>query len=348
MARLLVCLLACFFWVGAAAAQDGSTEAPKLTDEVRQDFQNWLVGVRADARKQGVSEAVIEAALSDIEPVARILERDRNQAEYTITLAKYRERVITAENIRVGLGKGARHQDLMARVSARYGVQARYILAIWGIETRFGAITGTMPVIPAVATLAYDKRRSAYFYEQLMATLKMLHRGYIDLPNLKGSWAGAMGQPQFMPSSYLAYAQDFDGDGRRDIWNDEGDVFASIANYLARHGWDDNQTWGRAVQAPAAVRARVQKSFDRPQSGCRAIKQMSPSEGLNAWSRQGVTNADGGPLPSRNLDAQMILPDGVDGQAYLVYKNYRSILRYNCAHLYGVTVGELSDALWTQ
>ena len=331
-----------------ASAQDGSTKAPKITQAVRADFQNWLIDVRAEARDKGISERVISSALSNIEPVARILERDRKQSEYTITLNKYRQRVITPNNIRIGLSKQNRHSSTLHRVAERYGVQPRFILAIWGIETRFGAVTGTMPVIPAVATLAFDRRRSKYFRQQLFASLKMLHRGYISLPEMMGPWAGAMGQPQFMPSSYIAYAQDFDGDGRRDIWSNEGDVFASIANYLAEHRWNDDLTWGRKVNAPGNVRRAAIKSFDRKERGCRAMKKMTRNKSLNDWARQGVTNADGSPLPKRNLPAAMVLPDGQNGPAYLVYKNYRSILRYNCAHLYAVTVGEMADALWVR
>lgn len=345
MARfILVCALI-FVVFKPAYAQDGSEKAPAITPAVRADFQNWLVGVRQEAKAKGISQSVIDAALTDVQPVARILERDRKQSEFTITLQRYRGRVITPGNIKAGLSKRRRHLDLLNEVAREYGVQPRFILAIWGIETRFGAVEATMPVIPAVATLAFDRRRSAYFREQLMASLKMLHRGYIDLPNLKGSWAGAMGQPQFMPSSYLAYAQDFDGDGRRDIWRNEGDVFASIANYLKKHGWSDDQTWGRAVSAPAAVKRRAMQNFDSKARGCRAMKKMTRPKGLNAWAQDGVRRADGSPLPTRNLSASMVLPDGVDGPAYLVYRNYRSILRYNCAHLYGVTVGELADVL---
>lgn len=331
-----------------AAAQDGSTKAPAITPAVRADFQNWMVGVRAEARDKGISEQVIGSALSNVEPVARILERDRKQSEYTITLDRYRSRVISKTNVRVGLSKQQRYSGVLQRVAAEYGVQPRFILAIWGIETRFGAVSGTMPVIPAVATLAFDRRRSKYFRQQLFASLKMLHRGYISLPEMKGSWAGAMGQPQFMPSSYLEYAQDFDGDGRRDIWSNEGDVFASIANYLARHGWNKDLTWGRKVIAPKGVRRAAVKSFDRKERGCRAMKKMTRTKSLREWARQGVTKADGSPLPSRNIPAAMVLPDGENGAAYLVYKNYRSILRYNCAHLYAVTVGEMSDALWVR
>lgn len=332
---------------GGARAQDGTTAAPAITPEVRAEFKTWLDDVRIEARNAGINAQVIETALADVEPVARILERDRKQAEFTITLDKYRARVITPENVRVGLAKRQKHAELLDAVAKRYGVQPRFILAIWGLETRFGAVEATMPVIPAVATLAFDRRRSAYFREQLMSALKMLDRGYIDLASLKGSWAGAMGQPQFMPSSYMAYAQDFDGDGRRDIWTNEGDVFASIANYLAKHGWRDDQTWGRKVSAPDGVKMRAAEEFGN-RSGCVADRKMSRERGLHDWAELGVRKADGQPLPSRNLPARMVLPDGPKGDAYLVYGNYDSVLRYNCAHLYAVTVGELADALWTE
>lgn len=337
------------FLAGAGYAQDGKTNAPAITPEVRADFQKWLDEVRVEARKKGIDDAIVNDALRDIEPVARILERDRKQSEFTITLSKYRGRVVTPKNVKTGRAKGFLHRELLGRVAKKYGVQDRFIVAIWGIETRFGAVEATMPVIPAVATLAFDRRRSAYFREQLFAALTMLHRGYIDLPSLKGSWAGAMGQPQFMPSSYMAYAQDFDGDGRRDIWRNEGDVFASIANYLARHGWSDDQTWGRKVWAPASVKQQAKASFNKKNRGCRAMKSMSTKRRLSDWAALGVKRADGkSPLPARDLQASMVLPDGVKGPAYLVYGNYNSILRYNCAHLYAITVGELSDELNAQ
>jgi len=341
----LVGLLAIFLLSASVAhAQDGTTKAPAITPEVRAEFQAWLNEVRLEARNAGLSAQVIESALSDVEPVQRILERDRKQAEYTITLAKYLSRNVNKKNVQAGLAKRRKHASLLDKVAERYKVQPRFILSIWGIETRFGAVEATMPVIPAVATLAFDRRRSAYFREQLFASLKMLDRGYIDLASLKGSWAGAMGQPQFMPSSYLAYAQDFDGDGRRDIWKNEGDVFASIANYLARHGWRNDRTWGRKVSAPAKIKSSAEAEFGN-QRGCRAEKRMSKQRGLNDWTALGVKKADGTPLPTVNLPARMVLPDGAKGPAYLVYQNYTSILRYNCAHLYAVTVGELSDAL---
>jgi membrane-bound lytic murein transglycosylase B len=177
-----------------------------------------------------------------------------------------------------------------------------------------------------------------------MATLKMLNRGYIEQENLLGSWAGAMGQPQFMPSSYMAYAQDFDGDGRRDIWKNTGDVLASIANYLAVHGWRSDTTWGRAVQIPEGLTERLGKFTKRASRGCRA--RTSESKRLSEWQAEGVRRIDGSDLPTRNLSAVLVIPDGPGGkEAFLVYRNYASIMSYNCAHLYSVTVGTLSDKI---
>ena len=328
------------------SAQDSTKPSNQISSDKTLEFSKWLEELREEARSKGISEGVIQTALSDIKPVARILERDRKQSEFTINLAKYRSRVITKANIKAGISKRELHKELLKKVASKYSVQPRFILSIWGIETRFGAVKPTVPVLPAVATLAFDRRRSKYFRQQVFATLRMLQNNYIDLESLKGSWAGAMGQPQFMPSSYLAYAQDFNGDGRRDIWNDEGDVFASIANYLAKHGWKDDQTWGREVKVPSNVARNAFENFDPKNRGCRAMKKMSHPRLLSEWAKNGVTKIDGSPLPSRDLDASMIFPDGVNGPKYLVYGNYRSILRYNCAHLYAVTVGELADKLW--
>ena len=236
-----------------------------------------------------------------------------------------------------------KHHELLKKISARYGVQPRFVLAIWGIETRFGLVKASMPVIPAVATLAFDRRRSKYFRQQLFSVLWMLHRGHIDLPNLKGSWAGAMGQPQFMPSSYLAYAQDFDGDGRRDIWNNTGDVLASIANYLAKHRWSSDQTWGREVRVPDNIASVIGPDKRPAARGCRA--KTAGQRSLSAWQELGVRRIDGSNLPTRNIEAALVRQNG---RAFLVYGNYASIMAYNCAHLYALTVGILSDRIAEQ
>ena len=303
-------------------------------------FDAWLEEVRMEARQKGISEDVIKSALSDVTPVKRILKRDRNQAEFKLTLDTYMKRVITANNVTRGRSMAQKHRALLEKISARYGVQPRFVLSIWGIETRFGLVKASMPVIPAVATLAFDRRRSKYFRQQLFSVLWMLHHGHIDLPNLKGSWAGAMGQPQFMPSSYLAYAQDFDGDGRRDIWNNTGDVLASIANYLAKHRWSPDQTWGREVTLPSDISSVIGTEERRAARGCRA--RTSELRALSAWQGLGVRRLDGSNLPPRNIEAALVRQDD---RAFLVYRNYASIMAYNCAHLYAVTVGILSDRI---
>ena len=326
----------------AIASTIGLSAGSSLAQE--RDFQAWLEEVRVEAREKGISEHIIQNALKDVQPVRRIIERDRNQAEDKLTLSIYLNRVVSKRTINRGRRMAREHRDLLKQVAKKYGVQPRFILAIWGIETRFGAVKANVPIIPSVATLAFDRRRSKYFRSQLFAVLSMLDKGYIEQENLLGSWAGAMGQPQFMPSSYLAYAQDFDGDGRRDIWKNTGDVLASIANYLAVHGWRDDTTWGRAVQVPEGLPEQLGKFTRRAARGCRA--RTSEPKRLSEWQALGVRRIDGSDLPTRNLSAVMVIPDGPGGKdKFLVYRNYASIMSYNCAHLYSVTVGTLSDKI---
>lgn len=318
-------------------------------------FQRFLQEIRVEAIKQGIRPETVDIAFKDVMPIRKVVKRDRAQAEFKLTFATYRNRVISPTNIRVGKAKARQYDELLTAIEQRYGVQRRFILAIWGMETRYGAITGDIPLVPAIATLAYDKRRSAFFKEQLFATLKMLDRGYIDLDVMKGSWAGAMGQPQFIPTSYLAYAADFDGDGKRDIWRNEGDVFASIANYLAKHGWDNKTTWGRAVKLPEGFSRTDFAAMARTTgSGCRAMRaNITEAKSLSDWQALGVRRLDGGPLPTGrpDLTAWLVLPDGSDSlsepnpTAFLAYGNYKAILGYNCAHLYAATVGLLADAI---
>lgn len=321
--------------MGPARAVPGTEIAP--------GFDAWLDDFRKEALQRGIKPEIVREALHDVKPIRRIIERDRNQSEFKLTYEVYVKRVVTPENVERGRAMARRHAALLKAVAAKYGVQPRIILAIWGIETRFGTVKADVPLIPAIATLAFDRRRSQYFRAQLYSALVMLDRGYIELKNLKGSWAGAMGQPQFMPSSYVAYAQDFDGDGRRDIWNNTGDVFASIANYLARHGWRDDLTWGRPVRLPKGLVERIGPLSRRAAKGCRAT--TSEAKKLSEWQALGVRRANGANLPTRDIDAVLVLPHGADGPAFLVYSNYAAIMGYNCAHLYALTVGTLSDRI---
>ncbi len=233
------------------------------------------------------------------------------------------------------------HRALLKSVGLKYGVQPRIITAIWGLESNFGRFSGVRPTIPALATLAYDPRRASMFRNELFSALEIVNRGDIELDRLRGSWAGALGQPQFMPSTYLKFSQDFDGDGRRDIWSSLADVFASIAFYLREHGWSEETTWGREVKVPKASRKAV-AGVPRRESGCRAERALTKPLPLREWRKRGVLTLSGGALPASTLEGSLV----TDGSRYfLVYKNYEAILAYNCATSYAISIGMLSDRI---
>ena len=234
------------------------------------------------------------------------------------------------------------HRKSLAEISKKYGTSSKLIVAIWGMESNYGRFTGTRPIVQALATLAWDGRRGAFFTQELISALQILDKGYIELDRMKGSWAGAMGQTQFMPSSYLAHAQDYDGDGRRDIWTTLPDVFASIANYMKAYGWVNGQAWGREVKLPGGGFAPLVQGVGLRQSGCRASREMSVPLPLAKWQSLGVRTAAGGALPKVNRDASLL---NAGSKTYLVYGNYDALLGYNCAHAYALAVGLLSDRI---
>lgn len=317
----LAALAAAFLLLGTA----GAARAAEMP------FDAWLEGVRAEARQKGISDSTVQAALTGIQPIPRVIELDRRQPEFTLTFAQYLDRVVPQSRIDKGRRMMAEHKELLTRIEGQFGVPARQIVALWGIETDFGRVTGGFKVIPALATLAHDGRRSTFFRKELMDALQIIDDGHIDADRMVGSWAGAMGQNQFMPSSFRAYAIDYTGDGKRDIWTTLPDVFASIANYLSRVGWKSDQTWGRAVTLPAGFDASLaEKKVKRP---------------ISAWQEIGVRRADGGDLPARDLSAQIVLPAGTDGPAYMVYDNFEAILKWNRSTYFAVAAGTLADAL---
>lgn len=294
-------------------------------------FDAWLAALRAEARSRGVSAETIRAALSQLRPLPRVLELDRRQPERTLTWAEYRARVVAEPRIGNGRRAVADNRELLRAVEARFAVPAAIVTAIWGIETNYGTTLGGFPVIQALATLAHDGRRSAYFRGELLNALRILDQGHIALPEMMGSWAGAMGQPQFMPSSFLGYAVDFDGDGRRDIWNSRGDALGSIGNYLARANWRPAEPWGFAVRLPPG--------FD---AGLADARTMRP---LSAWSEMGVRRLDGAPLGTPAPAAAIAAPDGVLGEAFALFASAQAIRRYNNSTYYVLAVGLLSDLL---
>ena len=312
--------------IGAAVAL-----TPPAAARTEASFDSWLGGVKREAAARGFKAATIESALTGLTPLPRVVELDRKQPEFTLTLDAYLRRVVSPQRVGKARAKLAEHRALLDEVAARYSVQPRFIVALWGIESDFGRLTGAFPVIRAVATLAFDGRRSAYFRKELFNALTIVDQGHIAAKAMTGSWAGAMGQNQFMPSSFLAHAVDHDGDGRRDIWTSRADVFASTANYLRSAGWRGDQTWGREIRLP--------QGFDASLIGLGVRKRLSE------WQAFGVLRADGTALPRRDLKASIILPSGEDGPAYLAYRNYRAILKWNRAHFFAVAVGRLADRM---
>jgi len=326
---------------GQTLGADPTLPGTTTPAHVRPPFAEWLQGVREEALARGISPATVSAALTAVEPVAQILERDRTQAEFKETLTQYLARRVDGGAIRLGRSMAAKHAAVLEKASATYQVPPHVLVAVWGLESSFGRFSGVRPLVPTLATLAYDNRRGAMFRSQLFDALSILDAGYIDLPRLKGSWAGAMGQPQFMPSSYLKYAVDFDGDGRRDIWSSSADVFGSIANYLAVNGWLPGQIWGREVRLPVAAAALAEAAPLRT-VGCRAAKEMTERRPLAQWQALGVRTADGDPLPQDDVEASLLR---TDAGAFLVYPNYEVFLSYNCAHAYAMAVARLSDRI---
>lgn len=310
------------------------------------DFNTWLTALKIEAKNKGFSDQLIQEALNDLTPYPKAIKSDRAQPEFKRTFKNYSTKRLSTWRINTGLKMKKEHQKLLKEVGKAYGVQPRFILAFWGLETNYGTYTGNNDIIRSLATLAFDKRRGKYFRAELFNALTILKEGHIALKDMKGSWSGAMGQGQFMPSSFLQLAQDFDGDGRKDIWNTQADVFASIANYLKHYGWSDTQTWGRQVTLPDDAKSLMEQvKIDTPEKGCRALRSHSQKLPLAQWNDLGVRRLNTQALPNVAMSATLTVPDGVNGDAFLTYGNFRTILRYNCANSYAITVGLLSDKL---
>jgi membrane-bound lytic murein transglycosylase B len=293
-------------------------------------FEDWLAQFRQEAAAEGISAATLKA-LDGLQPIPRVIELDRRQPEGRLTFRDYNQRVLSPSRIERGRQLMREHRALLDRVAADYGVQPRFIVALWGIESSYGSFTGEYPVVGALATLAHDGRRAAFFRKELLQALRILDQGDIVPAQMTGSWAGAMGQSQFMPSSYLAHAVDYDGDGRRDIWTSPPDVFASIANYLAKAGWNARHTWGRQVQLSNHLQAEA--------AGLEVVKP------LPEWHALGVKRSDGDDLPLVALDASLLRMDDAEGPAYLVYNNFRVLMAWNRSTYFALTVGELADLI---
>ena len=311
--------------------------APSTANANEPTFNQWLVEFRKEAKTLGISDYVFDAALGDAVPIKRVIELDRKQPEFTMTFDEYLSKIASSTRARVAAKKLIEHDEILTKVSKKYGVQKRFIVTFWGVETNFGKYLGSFNVPHSLATLAFDGRRSAYFRKELLNALKILEEGHIAADKMKGSWAGAMGQSQFMPSSFLSYAVDWDGDGKRDIWKTKADVFASTAYYLSKAGWRSDLTWGREILLPAG--------FSIMGKDAKALSKSKTRLKLTEWSKAGVLNVDGKQLPSRELLARLVIPAGPMGPAFLVYSNFDSILDWNRSNYYALAIGHLSDKL---
>ncbi|MFC7474982.1 lytic transglycosylase domain-containing protein [Dankookia sp. GCM10030260] len=293
-------------------------------------FDAFLEGVRAEARRGGISAATLQRAFAGLKPNQRVIELDRRQAEGFLTWEEYRDRImVNPTRIANGQRNYNDSRSLLQAIETRFRVSPRVVVAIWGVETNFGNNTGGFGVVEALATLAWEGRRAAYFRKELLAALRVLDGGHIAPGRMTGSWAGAMGQPQFMPTNFERMAVDFDGDGRRDIWDSRADALASIAHYFQKSGWREGEPWGRAVRPPAGF------SLDDADT--------ETKRSLRDWGRLGFRAEDGGPLPASELEATIVRPNRGSGQVFLGHHNLRVIRRYNPPVNYGLAVGLLSD-----
>ena len=312
------------FWLATGLAAAGAQN---------NDFERWLESFRAEAAAAGIKADVLDAALADLSINERVFELNDNQPEFSRAIWDYLDSAVSEQKIADGRAALAENRIMLSLIEEAYGVDAEIIAAIWGLESAYGTILGDYDVIQALATLAFEGRRTAYGRSQLIGALKIIQNGYAGRNELKGSWAGAMGHTQFIPTTYLAYAVDHDRDGKRDIWSNLGDVFASTANYLSASGYRGNEAWGTEVRLPSR--------FDY------ALASASVKKPIAEWSSLGVAAVRGDLLAQYdlNLRARLILPAGARGPAFLVFENFEAILKYNRSTAYALAVALLSEEI---
>jgi membrane-bound lytic murein transglycosylase B len=296
----------------------------------QQSWGVWVGDVRKEAMAQGISPAVFDSAFADVhEPSRQIKNFMHSQPEHRLTFLKYRN--TRADNYRIAIGRKEykKNKVLLEEIGQRYGVNPCFIVSFWGMETSYGTYMGNFPVIKALATLAYESNRKDFFRKELFIALRILQEGHVSLADFKGEWAGASGQPQFLPSSWVKYAVDYEGNGRKDIWKSKPDVFASIANYMKQNGWQAGEPW--------AIQVRLPKQFDMKLLGKNNMKPVSE------WNTMGVKTESGQPLPYQNLQASIVQPLG--GPTFLAFPNYKMILRYNNSIYYAGAIGYMADKI---
>tara|TARA_Y100001963_G_scaffold120632_1_gene168634 strand:- start:99 stop:1124 length:1026 start_codon:yes stop_codon:yes gene_type:complete len=314
-------------------------------EKTQADFDVYVAALKKEAIEKGYDQALIEQAFATAKFKKKVISADKNQPEVKETLETYLPKRVPQWKIDRARKLYKENQDVLEKVAKEYGVQARFIVALWGLESNFGKIQGGHSVIASLVTLAFDGRRETMYKNQLWAALDILKEGHITLDKFKGSWAGAMGQTQFMPTSFNAYAVDYNGDGRKDIWTTEEDAFASIANYLKQAGWNDDLTWGRQVKLPEGFdNSNILKRGTKTRS--QWLEYWKDSErSLADWQALGVRKMDGSDLPNVDITAAMVMPDDVNGRMYLAYDNYKALMHWNRSYYFATSVGYLSDRI---
>ncbi len=314
--------------LASAAALPLASHAARAQD---QGFDRFIEGVMAEARRAGIRSSTLQAAFAGVGPNSRVIELDRNQPEFKLTWPEYRAKVLPDSRLQLARQNYARERTLLTDVQRRFAVDPAIVMGIWGVESNFGSNKGNYRLVEALSTLAWEGRRASYFRKELMNSLKILDNGDVGPAKLTGGWAGAMGQPQFMPSSYLTYAVDFDGDGRRDIWDSKPDVFGSIANYMSKSGWRNGEPSAQPVSVPASI---------DPSTATRDNRRS-----LGTWMEMGVRREDGSPFSRSEVQGALIMPTGIaPGQGFMVYPNFNAIRRYNPSDFYALAVGLLGDS----
>ena len=308
-------------------------------------FADYVVDLKAEALSKGFSQTLIDSSFAQVKFHKRAVKADRSQPEKVETLDTYLPKRVPKWKVDKARALYKEHQVLLTDIAEKYSVQPRFIVALWGLETNFGKFTGGYNVVSALSTLAYEGRRETFFKKQLFAALTILDQGHIASSDMKGSWAGAMGQNQFMPTSFLAYAVDGDGDGKKDIWTNQADVFASMANYLQKEGWNDELTWGRQVKLPTNfdTKLAIPKNTGSRKNWLKAWAETEKT--LSQWQALGIRRVDGTNLPSVDIKAALVFPDDENGRVYLAYDNYKSLMHWNLSYYFVSSVGHLSDRI---
>jgi membrane-bound lytic murein transglycosylase B len=316
-----------------------------IAEDAKPSFADYTAALQQEALTKGYAPALVTSVFASLQYHERVVSADKSQPEFVETLSTYLPKRVSETRIRMARERYQRYLPQLEKIGLKYGVQPRFIVALWGLESSFGRIMGSYSVPSALVTLAYEGRREAFFKQEFYHALDILAQGHISLDDMKGSWAGAMGQSQFMPSSFMAYAQDGDGDGKKDIWTNQLDVFASIANYLKQQGWDGTKTWGREILLPAGFDSKNAIARGTLQRDEWLARWRLSERSLTDWNKLGVQRLNNTALPEKDLTAALILPDGEGGRAFLAYDNYKVLMHWNKSYYFVTSVGYLADLI---